>query len=126
MTSTKPETIDAYIAGFPEEVKAVLEQVRAAIKNSAPGCSEIISYAIPAFKLDGQFLIYMAAHKNHLGLYPVPSGNEALDKAFAGYKTSGKGTIQFPYKKPMPLELIDQIVQFRISDVNKRNQAKRK
>jgi uncharacterized protein YdhG (YjbR/CyaY superfamily) len=114
MITSKPKTIDEYIAGFPETIQAVLEQVRQTIKKAAPNAEEKISYAIPTFKLNGN-LVHFAAFKNHIGFYALPSGNEAFQEELSAYK-SGKGSIQFPLDKPMPLDLITKIVNFRVKE----------
>lgn len=116
MDIKKPATIDEYIATFPSETQQLLEQVRAAIKKTVPTAEEKISYAIPAFSLNGSNLVYFAGYKNHIGMYPVPGGHKSFEKEFSKYKTSGKGAIQFPLNKPMPLELISKIVTFRIKE----------
>jgi len=112
---TKPNNIDEYIAGFPQNVQDVLELVRAAIREAAPDAKETISYAMPAFTLHKNYLVYFAAFKNHIGLYALPAGNEAFKQELLFYKT-GKGSIQFPLDKPIPLNLITKIVQFRIKE----------
>ncbi len=116
MTTAKHTTIDAYIADFPKDVQKVLELVRETIKKAAPGVEEKISYAIPAFALNKVNLVYFAGYKKHVGLYPAPAGNPFFEKDFEGYKT-GKGSIQFPLDKPMPLDLITKIVQFRMKEI---------
>ncbi len=115
MTTTKPNNIDEYIAGFPKETQKILEQIRVTIKKAVPGVEETISYAIPAFTLKGRYLVYFAGYKNHIGLYPAPRGNEAFKKELSVYK-GGKGTVQFPLEKPMPLNLIIKIVKFRVKE----------
>lgn len=115
MPTTKPTTIDEYIAGFPKDVQEILEEIRATIKKAAPGAEEKISYAIPTFTLDGVYLVYFAAFKNHIGFYPTPTGIEAFKKDFAVYK-QGKGSIQFPLDKPMPIALITKIVKYRMKE----------
>ncbi len=115
MTTTKPNNIDEYIAGFPKETQKILEQIRVTIKKAVPGAEETISYAIPAFTLKGRYLVYFAGYKNHIGLYPAPRGNEAFKKELSVYK-GGKGTVQFPLEKPMPLHLIIKIVKFRVKE----------
>ncbi|MEJ7683938.1 MAG: DUF1801 domain-containing protein [Segetibacter sp.] len=126
MATAKHTTIDAYIADFPKDVQKVLEQVRNTIKEAASDVEEKISYAIPAFALNSTNLVYFAGYKNHVGLYPAPTGNPLFEKDFAGYKT-GKGSIQFPLDKPMPLHLITKIVQFRMKEIlpkkNEKNKA---
>ena len=109
-----PQTIDAYIAGFPEDVQAILQQVRRTIHEAAPEATEAISYGMPTFKLHGN-LVHFAAFKNHIGFYPVPSGMEAFKDELAAYK-QGKGSVQFPLDKPMPLDLIRRIVDFRVQE----------
>jgi len=115
MTTTKPKDIDEYIAGFPKDTQKLLEQIRTTIRQAAPDTEEKISYGIPTFTLGGKYLVYFAAYKKHIGFYPVP-GNKAFDKDFSAYKTSGKGTIQFPLDKPLPHELITKIVKSRIKE----------
>ncbi|TAN13208.1 MAG: hypothetical protein EPN37_14100 [Chitinophagaceae bacterium] len=110
-----PNNIDEYIAGFPEDVRAVLQQVRNTVKKAAPDAEETISYAMPAFKLYGKPLVYFAAFKNHIGFYPLPEGIKTFGKELAGYKTS-KGAIQFPLSKPIPLNLITKITKFRMKE----------
>jgi uncharacterized protein YdhG (YjbR/CyaY superfamily) len=107
----KPKDIDEYISRFPIQTQRALKQVRATVRKAAPHAQEVISYGIPAFKLNG-ILIYFAAHSKHIGLYPKPSGSEALKKELSKYK-GGKGTVQFPLDKPLPLGLITKIVKYR-------------
>ena len=110
-----PATIDEYIAGFPAGIQQLLEQVRATIKNAAPEAEETISYGMPAFRYQGRGLVYFSAFKAHIGFYPIPSGMKAFKKELSSYKT-GKGSVQFPLDKPMPLELITRIVKFRAKE----------
>ena len=109
-----PQTIDAYIAGFPEDVQAILQQVRRTIHEAAPEATEAISYQMPTFKLHGN-LVHFGAFENHIGFYPVPSGMAAFEEELAAYK-QGKGSVQFPLNKPMPLDLIRRIVEFRVQE----------
>lgn len=108
------EAIDDYIAGFPKDVQVILENVRQAIKESAPQAEEAMRYGMPTFRLNGN-LVHFAAHKNHIGFYPSPSGIEAFRKELAQYKTS-KGAIQFPIDITVPLDLIKKIVKFRVKE----------
>jgi uncharacterized protein YdhG (YjbR/CyaY superfamily) len=108
----KPANIDEYIAGFPAETQALLQQFRETVKEVAPGATEMISYAIPAFKLDNM-LVWFAAHTNHIGFYPRASAIEKFKKELSEYK-GAKGSVQFPMDKPLPVGLIKQIVQFRM------------
>ncbi len=117
MNSVKAKTIDEYLSGFTKEVQVVLMQVRKTIQVASPDATETISYGMPAFKLNG-ILVYFAAFKNHIGLYALPSGNKAFEKELSQYKT-GKGSIQFPLNKPMPLDLITKIVKYRVKKIAK-------
>ena len=110
----KPKDISEYIAAFSPEVQQLLEKVRTTIQKAAPDATEAISYAMPTFKLNGN-LVNFAAFTNHIGFYALPSGNEAFQKELSPYKT-GKGSIQFPFDKPLPLGLITKIVHFRIKE----------
>ncbi len=116
----KPKTIDAYISAWPVNVQELLEQVRTTIRENAPTASETISYGIPTFTLNGN-LVHFAAFKNHIGFYPGPSGIEAFPNQLSKY-VRAKGSVQFPYDKPLPLGLISRIVKFRV----KENKAKGK
>ncbi len=111
MITSKAANIDQYIAGFPEHTQSLLQQIRATVKKVAPDAEETISYAIPTFKLKGRPLIYFAGYKNHVAVYPVPQENEEFKKELSVYK-GGKGTVQFPLDKALPLNLITKIVKF--------------
>ena len=115
-------SIDEYIATFPEDIRAVLEDVRATVKAAAPDASEKISYQMPTFDLKGN-LVHFAAFKNHIGFYPTPSGTEAFREEIARYQ-GAKGSIRFPLDEPMPLDLITRIVQFRVAENLKKAEAK--
>lgn len=121
---TKWNSIDDYISNFPNNIQSILEKIRAVIKKNAPGAIEVISYQMPAFKLEGN-LVYFAAHKAHIGFYPTSSGIEMFKKELAGYTTS-KGAVQFPLDKPVPYELLEKIVQFRVKENLERAAVKRK
>lgn len=114
MNSTAPANIDDYIAGFPESVQTLLQQVRTTIRETAPDAQEAIKYAMPAFTLNGN-LVYFAAFKNHIGFYATPTGHEAFKDELSVYK-QGKGSVQFPLDRPMPLDLIGRIVAFRVAE----------
>ena len=113
-TQPAPTTIDAYLAAFPADVQAILQQIRQLIHDAAPEATEAISYGMPTFKLHGN-LVHFAAFKNHIGFYPVPSGMAAFQEELAAYK-QGKGSVQFPLDQPMPYDLIRRIVQFRVEE----------
>lgn len=108
------ENIDQYIATFPAESQAKMQVLRKTIKKAAPMAEECINYAMPTFKLHGN-LVHFAAYKNHIGFYPAPSGIEAFEKELKKFKTS-KGAIQFPIDQPIPFELIESIVNFRVKE----------
>jgi uncharacterized protein YdhG (YjbR/CyaY superfamily) len=125
MKRTKPTDIDEYIAAFPVATQSKLEQVRTTIKKAAPLAEEKISYGIPAFNFQDSYLVYFAGYKNHIGLYPAPTGVEAFKKEISDYK-SGKGSLQFPLDKPMPLRLINKIIKFRIKESIEKTKEKNK
>lgn len=109
-----PQTIDEYITGFPREVQAILEKIRATIQAAAPDAEETISYRMPTFTLSGN-LVHFAAFKKHIGFYPAPSGIAKFKKELSAYK-GAKGSVQFPLDKPIPLGLIRKIVKFRVKE----------
>lgn len=108
-------SIDEYIATFPEGTQKILEEIRELIKSIAPEAREKISYQIAAFELNGKNLIHFAGWKNHISLYPIPSGTEAFNKETSKY-ADGKGTIKFPLDKPMPIELIGKIIRLHLAE----------
>ena len=110
------ETIDAYIKQFPKDIQSILEKVRKTIAEAAPEATEAISYQMPTFKLNGKNLVHFAAWKSHIGFYATPSGNEAFQKELSVYK-GAKGSVQFPLDKPIPFDLIRQIVEFRVKEI---------
>jgi uncharacterized protein YdhG (YjbR/CyaY superfamily) len=112
---TAPNDIDEYISGFPKDVQGKLEKIRMTIKKAVPAAEETISYKMPTFNLNGKYLIYFAAYKRHIALYPAPIGNEDFQEEIAPYE-SGKGTLQFPLDKPIPFNLIRKIVRFRAKE----------
>jgi len=108
------ETIDEYIATFPQNVQDTLEELRRTIQNSAPDAKEAISYQIPTFKLNGN-LAHFAAFKNHIGFYPTSSGISKFKEELFHYHLS-KGTVRFPINEPIPLDLIRKIVKYRVKE----------
>ncbi len=113
-TSTKFKTVDEYLSALPANTKAILKEVRKTIRQAAPQAEELISYNMPAFRLNGM-LVYYAAWKDHVGFYPVSSAIKAFQKELSDYKTS-KGAIQFPIDRPIPFGLITKIVKFRVKE----------
>jgi uncharacterized protein YdhG (YjbR/CyaY superfamily) len=118
------QSIDEYIAAHPEEIQKLLEEMRAIIKAAAPDAEEKISYQLPTFYQRGN-LVHFAAHKNHIGFYPAPSGIHAFTDQLSVYESS-KGAVQFPIDKPLPRELISRIVQFRVTENLQKAESKSK
>lgn len=112
MATNKAGTVDEYIASFPPEVQAKLQQMRKTIRSVAPDADEVINYAIPTYKLHGN-LIHFAGLKNHIGFYPGPDGIAAFQDEFSKYKWA-KGSVQFPLDQPLPIDLVKRIVKFRV------------
>jgi uncharacterized protein YdhG (YjbR/CyaY superfamily) len=108
------KTIDEYIQTFPADVQSILQKLRHAIQKAAPEAKEAISYQMPTFKLNGN-LVHFAAFKNHIGLYPAPSGIKKFEKELSQY-ASGKGSVQFPLDQPIPYELVEKIVLYRVKE----------
>ena len=110
-TRPKPATIDEFIAWARPEVQPILQKIRQTIHLAAPAAEEVISYAMPAFR-QGGILVYFAAFKKHIGLYPPVCGDAALMTSIAQYAGS-KGNLQFPLDQPIPYKLIERIVKLR-------------
>ena len=108
----KPTDIDAYISGYPEAIRKLLQEIRDTIKKAAPQAEEVISYGMPAFRQNGM-LVWFAAFKNHIGFYPIPSGIEAFKEELSAFKGT-KGSVHFTFDKPLPVDLISRIVSFRL------------
>lgn len=116
MESSKEfKTIDEYIALFPADVKARLNEFRDFIRKLVPEAEETISYKMPTFKTNGKNLAYFAGYKSHIGFYPFPSGIEMFQKLASEYKTS-KGTVQFPHDKPIPYDLVKKVIEYRVKE----------
>lgn len=120
----KPENVDRYLASFPEEIRRQLSQIRTAIREGAPEAEEVISYGMPAFRQNGM-LVYFAAFSNHLSFFPGASGIEAFREELQPYKCS-KGTVQLPFDKPLPLDLIKKITAFRVAENLEKKKHKKK
>jgi len=108
-------TVEKYINSFPDDIRLLLKQMRTAILENAPGAEEGFAYQMPAYKLNGKPLVYFAAFRNHIGFYATPTGHAAFAKELSMYK-QGKGSVQFPSGKPLPLDLIIRIVKFRVKE----------
>ena len=115
MVKKNYRNIDQYIAEFPKDIGERMEILRDTILKAAPGSEEVISYNMPAFKLN-KVLVYFAAYKNHIGFYPTPNPIKAFEKVLAKYEFS-KGAIQFPHNQNLPITLIKKIVKFRVGEV---------
>jgi uncharacterized protein YdhG (YjbR/CyaY superfamily) len=120
--STSYKNIDDYISKQDSNVQPVLEKLRSSIKEIVPDAEEAISYNMPAFRFHGM-LVYFAAYKNHIGFYSLPSGHHAFAKELSGYK-QGKGSVQFPLDKPLPLALIKKMVKFRAKENLEKQKSK--
>jgi uncharacterized protein YdhG (YjbR/CyaY superfamily) len=116
-TKTRPQTITEYIAAAPPEARAKLREMRACIRKAAPGAQESLKWSMPAFS-ERRILVMFAAFKHHIGFYPTPSAVKAFARDLAGFKT-GRGSIQFPLEKPLPLALIRRITAFRVRESTK-------
>ena len=112
--SIQIKSVDDYINQFSDDIKILLESIRAAIKKAAPKATEVISYGMPAFKLN-KVLVYFAVGKNHIGFYPTPNPIIIFSKELEAYDTS-KGAIQFPLDKKIPIALISKITKFRVKE----------
>ena len=109
------DLIDTYIVDFPKDVQKILKRIRTLIKKNAPGAIENMAYGTPAYKLNGKPLVYFAGFKNHIGLYATPAGHTKFAKELSNYK-QGKGSVQFPLDKPIPYNLIERIVLFKVNE----------
>jgi uncharacterized protein YdhG (YjbR/CyaY superfamily) len=117
-------TVAEYISNYPKDVQKILKQIRSIILEVAPDATESISYGIPVFSLSGSYVVYFGGFKTHLSMFPAPRRNEAFAKALAPYK-GGKGTVQFPYDKPLPEALIRRIVKFQVEGNTKKLKTKK-
>lgn len=109
---TAPATVDEYISGFPPKVQAILRRIREVVRAAAPEAQEAISYRIPVYRQNG-VLLYFAAFRSHIGLYPPVRGDDRLAKALARY-AGEKGNLRFPFDEPIPYGLIRRIAKLRV------------
>lgn len=117
MAKTDFRSVDEYIATHPEDVQAILQRVRGAIRKGMPGAEEAISYQIPAYRVHGGTVLYFAGWKKHYSLYPATDGLvEAFKDELAPYEVNDKGTIRFPLSRPVPVKLIERIAKFRAKE----------
>lgn len=124
MKTSEVKNVDDYISRFPLATRVLLEELRVVIMSAAPSAHEVISYQMPAYKLNGM-LVYFAGYEKHLGFYPTASGITAFKKELSVYK-SAKGSVQFPLDKPLPLALITKIVKFRVKENLAKEKSKKK
>jgi uncharacterized protein YdhG (YjbR/CyaY superfamily) len=108
------KNVDEYIRSFPKDVQMKLKQIRQLVRKTIPRAEEGISYKIPTYKINGKYVVYFAAFKKHISIFPILRGKDAI-KELTPYVT-GKGTAQFPLDKPIPLNLIKKFVQFRVKE----------
>ena len=121
---SRSNSVEQYLTAFDGSARIRLEKMRATILKAAPGAEELISYKIPAVKLDGM-LVWYAAYKNHIGFYPRASAIKKFIKELSGFKKA-KGSVQFPHDRPLPLALIRKIVKFRVAENLKRTKKIKK
>ena len=108
--ASAPPTIDAYIAGFPDDVRPILESVRSTIAAAIPQAEETIKYAMPTFLLGGRYALYFAGWKKHVGIYPVARGDEEFERMVAPYRAA-KDSLNFPYDRGIPYDLIATVAR---------------
>jgi uncharacterized protein YdhG (YjbR/CyaY superfamily) len=101
-------SVDEYLGTFPEDVRAILQEIRRTIRAAVPGCGEKISYGMPTITLDDRYVVYFAGWKHHISMYPIPAVDDTLAGEIAPY-LAGKGTLRFPLSEPMPYELIGRL-----------------
>lgn len=118
-------SINEYVSTLPENSQKAMGEIIAAIKSLVPDAEEHISYNMPAFKVNGEYFIHFSAWKNHIGMYPIPLGNETFQKQIEQYR-SAKSSLNFPLDKPMPIKLIEKFIKFRIAENLKDTKVKSK
>jgi uncharacterized protein YdhG (YjbR/CyaY superfamily) len=110
------QEIEDYIKNFPPKVQTILKKIRKLVKKTCPEATELFSYGMPGYKLNGKPLVYFAGYKNHIGLYATPQGHIQFKEELSGYK-QGKGSVQFPLDNELPYDLIKRIVEFKTEDI---------
>jgi uncharacterized protein YdhG (YjbR/CyaY superfamily) len=119
------QSVDEYIALQPLAAREVLERVRGAIRKALPKAEEVISYKIPAYKVNGRAVLYFAGWKHHYSLYPVSGPLVAAFKDDLAQYEVEKGTIRFPLNGPVPVKLIERIARFKAKEADERRKTKR-
>ena len=117
-----PTTIDAFIAAAPPDVRPLLEEIRRIVREEAPEAEEIVSYRMPAFRQHG-ILLYFAAFKGHIGIFPPVAGDAKLERALAPYR-GPKGNLKLPLDRPFPYDLVRRIARLRVRQDRERAKAK--
>ena len=126
MAKTKSTSVAEYIESQPPKARAVLRKVRAAMRKALPRAEEVISYQIPAYKLNGRVVIYFAGWKEHYSIYPAHRRLvAAIKERLAPYEVNNRGTIRFPLSEPVPARLIEAIAKFRAMEVTENRGDKR-
>lgn len=113
-TKTTYTSVDAYISAVSPEFQETLNLIRQTVKSNAPEAEELIRYDMPAYYLHGKPMFHFAAHKNHVAIYPGTDTVEAFKDKLTAYKYT-KGGVQFQHGKPVPYELIGEIVRYKVS-----------
>lgn len=120
-----PDTVSEYIASAPPGARKALRQIRTAIRKAAPGITERISYRIPTFDLDGKYLLYMAAFKDHVSIYPATASMMAKYGEQLRPHRSGAGTLRFALDERLPVALITRIAKLRVQERRAAKASKR-
>ena len=115
-SAPSPTTIAEYIAAAPEMARPYLEAMWQTCKQAAPGAEELINYGVPTLRLKKKNLVSFGAAKAHIGFYPTPAAIDAFKERLAAYK-GAKGSVQFPYDQPLPLDLVSEMVKLRVEQV---------
>ncbi len=111
--------IDDAIAAAPESARGRMIELLELLREEVPGGLELISYGIPTFDLNGRHVIHFAGYQNHVGLYPTPHGVAAFEAELAAFP-QGKGSVQFPHDRPLPVELVRRIARHMVAEVQSR------
>lgn len=106
------DSVDAYLSTFPAETQKRIQQIRLLIKSTVPNATETFAYMMPAYKLNGKAFVYFAAYERHIGFYSMGIGQQEFADELKGFK-QGKGSIQFPLDKALPIDLIKRIIQLK-------------
>lgn len=112
------DTVEEYLDGFGGEVRVRLETMREVVRAAAPDAVESIAYGMPAYTVDGKALVYFAGYARHVGFYATPNGHETFAEEFARYR-QGQGSVQFPHTEPLPVDLVQRVVAFRVAGIRR-------